>query len=232
MRNSRKVSGLFSDNSKPMQVINLGEKNSIANQFVAELRNVQIQTDRQRFRANLEKLGSIMAYEISKTLAYQSQVIQTPLAQTQTNLLHTQPILITVLRAGLPYFQGFQNFFDSAPAGFIGAYRKEGAEIKINLEYLATPDLTGQTVLLIDPMLATGKSIIRAVQELERHGKPVHIHVAALIAAPEGIEYVQQNLKLPATIWTFAMDEKLDHRFYIVPGLGDAGDLSFGEKLL
>lgn len=231
MRNSPKVSGLFSDNIKPMQVINLGEKNSIANQFVAELRNIQVQTDRLRFRANLEKLGSIMAYEISKTLVYQSQGIQTPLANIQTNVIQTQPVLITVLRAGLPYYQGFQNFFDSAPAGFIGAYRKEGAEIKINLEYLATPDLTGKTVILIDPMLATGKSIIRAVQELERHGKPAHIHVAALIAAPEGIKYIQDNLKHLATIWTFAVDEKLDHRSYIVPGLGDAGDLSYGEKI-
>ncbi|MCW5910016.1 MAG: uracil phosphoribosyltransferase [Cyclobacteriaceae bacterium] len=214
-----------------MQVINLGEQNSIANQFVAGLRDVNVQTDRLRFRTNLERLGTIMAYEISKRLPYQAQVIQTPLGTSSVNLINEQPVLITVLRAGLPYFQGFQNFFDAAPAGFIGAYRKEGAEIKINLEYLATPDLTDQTVILVDPMLATGKSIIRAAHELERHGKPKHIHVAALIAAPEGIRYVQDNLKHSATIWTFAIDEKLDSRFYIVPGLGDAGDLSFGEKL-
>jgi uracil phosphoribosyltransferase len=214
-----------------MQVINLGHQNSIANQFVAGLREVNIQTDRLRFRTNLERLGAIMAYEISKTLGYQSQQVQTPLAIMHTNVLQAQPILITVLRAGLPYLQGFQNFFDSAPAGFIGAYRKEGAEIKINLDYLATPELAGQTVILIDPMLATGKSIVRSVQELEQHGKPQHIHIAALIAAPEGIKFVQDNLKQAATIWTFAIDERLDHRFYIVPGLGDAGDLSFGEKL-
>jgi uracil phosphoribosyltransferase len=214
-----------------MQVINLGHQNSIANQFVAELRHVHVQQDRWRFRTNLERLGCIMAYEISKTLPYQQQTIQTPLAFANTNLLQVQPVLVTVLRASLPYYQGFQNFFDAAPAGFIGAYRKEGAEIKINLEYLATPDLTDQTVILIDPMLATGKSIMRAMHELERHGKPNHIHVAALIAAPEGIEYVQENLKHTATIWTFAIDEKLDHRSYIVPGLGDAGDLSFGEKI-
>ena len=214
-----------------MQVINLGQQNTIANQFVADLRDVAVQTDRLRFRTNLERLGVIMAYEVSKTLAYQPQSVQTPLTITHTNLLRAQPILITILRAGLPYFQGFQNFFDAAPAGFIGAYRKEGADIKINLEYLATPNLTDQTVIHIDPMLATGKSIIRAVQELERHGKPAHIHVAALIATPEGIKFVQDNLKHSATIWTFAIDEKLDHRFYIVPGLGDAGDLSFGEKI-
>lgn len=214
-----------------MQVINLGQQNSIANQFVAGLRDVRVQNDRLRFRTNVERLGAIMAYEISKILPYQQQPIQTPLASTSTKLLQTQPVLITVLRAGLPYFQGFQNFFDAAPAGFIGAYRKEGNEIKINLEYLATPDLTDQTVILIDPMLATGKSVIRSVQELQRHGNPAHIHVAVLIAAPEGIQFVQNNINCPATIWTFAVDEKLDHRSYIVPGLGDAGDLSFGEKL-
>ncbi|GIL22440.1 MAG: uracil phosphoribosyltransferase [Bacteroidota bacterium] len=214
-----------------MQIINLGEQHSIANQFVAELRDVHIQTDRLRFRTNLQRLGEIMAYEISRTLAYQQQTIQTPLALARANRLQKQPVLITVLRAGLPYYQGFQNYFDAAPAGFIGAYRKEGAEIKINLEYLATPDLTNQTLILIDPMLATGNSIIRSVNELERHGKPAHIHVAVLIAAPEGIRFVQDNLNYPATIWTFAIDEKLDPRSYIVPGLGDAGDLSFGEKL-
>ncbi|QLH34650.1 MAG: uracil phosphoribosyltransferase [Cyclobacteriaceae bacterium] len=212
-------------------MINLGKQHSIANQFVAELRDVHIQTDRLRFRANLQRLGEIMAYEISRTLAYQQQTIQTPLALVSANRLQQQPVLITVLRAGLPYYQGFQNYFDAAPAGFIGAYRKEGAEIKINLEYLATPDLTNQTLILIDPMLATGNSIIRSVNELECHGKPAHIHVAVLIAAPEGIRFVQDNLNYPATIWTFAVDEKLDHRSYIVPGLGDAGDLSFGEKL-
>lgn len=214
-----------------MQVINLGEQNSIANQFVTELRNVQVQTDRQKFRTNLEKLGAVMAYEISKQMSYQAHSIQTPLGITQANLIKNQPVLITVLRAGLPYFQGFQYFFDQAPSGFIGAYRKEGTEINIHLDYLAAPELAGSTVILIDPMLATGKSIVRAVQELERHGKPIHIHVAVLIAAPEGIRYLQDNLKSPATIWTFAIDEKLDHRFYIVPGLGDAGDLSFGEKI-
>jgi uracil phosphoribosyltransferase len=214
-----------------MQVINLGQQNSIANHFVAGLRDVRVQQDRLRFRSNLERLGAVMAYEISKTLPYRQQPIQTPLASTSANLLQALPVLITVLRAGLPYYQGFQNFFDAAPAGFIGAYRKEGAEIKINLEYLATPDLTDQTLILIDPMLATGKSIVRSVRELEQHGRPAHIHVAVLIAAPEGIQFVQDNLNYPATIWTFAIDEKLDHRSYIVPGLGDAGDLSFGEKL-
>ncbi|MBX2900534.1 MAG: uracil phosphoribosyltransferase [Cyclobacteriaceae bacterium] len=214
-----------------MQVNNLGTGNSVANQFLAGLRDVKMQADRQRFRSNLERLGSIMAYEVSKVLPYAPHALQTPLASTQVNLLTAQPVLISVLRAGLPYYQGFQNFFDAAPAGFIGAYRKEGAHVEINLEYLATPDLTGHTVVLIDPMLATGKSIIRSVRELNRHGKPAHIHIAVLVASPEGIAYLKQHLEQPATLWTFAIDIKLNDRFYIVPGLGDAGDLSFGEKI-
>ncbi len=214
-----------------MNLINLGEQNSIANQFLAEVRDASIQTDRLRFRKNLERLGEIMAYEISKKLKYKSQPIETPLTSTLANTLKTQPILITVLRAGLPYFQGFQNFFDRADSGFIGAYRKEDAvDIKIHLEYLAAPDLKDQEVVLVDPMLATGKSIIKSVNELILHGIPIHIHIATLIASPEGVRYVQENCSLPFTIWTFSVDEKLDDRFYIVPGLGDAGDLSFGKK--
>lgn len=215
-----------------MNLINLGDQNSIANQFLAEVRDITIQPDRMRFRKNLERLGEIMAYEISKTLTYQSHSIETPLIRTTAKRLNNLPVLITVLRAGLPYFQGFQNFFDQADAGFIGAYRKEGGEeIKIQLEYMATPDLNNKEVILIDPMLATGKSFIRSVNELLSHGTPHHLHIASLIASPEGVQYLRQNLAIPFTIWTFSLDEKLDTRFYIVPGLGDAGDLSFGEKL-
>jgi len=215
-----------------MNLINLGDQNSIANQFLAEVRDKSIQPDRMRFRKNLERLGEIMAYEISKRLKYQTQSIETPLTRTTVNKLENLPVLITVLRAGLPYFQGFQSFFDNADAGFIGAYRKEGGEeIKIQLEYMATPDLKNKEVILIDPMLATGKSFIRSVHELLSYGTPHHLHIASLIASPEGIQYIRENLTIPFTIWTFAVDEKLDTRFYIVPGLGDAGDLSYGEKL-
>ncbi len=214
-----------------MSLINLGEKPSIANQFLNEIRDKNNQLDRMRFRRNLERMGEIMAYEISKTLVYEECTVNSPLASLVSRKLKEQPILLTVLRAGLPYFQGFLNYFDQVDAGFIGAYRKEGAEIEINLEYLATPELEGRNVILIDPMLATGKSFVRSIHALMKHGKPAHIHLASLIASPEGIEYIKADLKIPFTIWTFSVDEKLDTRFYIVPGLGDAGDLSFGNKI-
>jgi uracil phosphoribosyltransferase len=215
-----------------MSLINLGTNDSIANQFLAQVRDKEIQADRMRFRTNLERLGEIMAYEISRKLRYEPRSFDTPLKSTIINQLKSQPVLVTVLRAGLPYFQGFLNYFDDADAGFVGAYRTENTEdIKINFDYLAAPGIDGKQLILVDPMLATGKSFIRSVNELVRHGTPNHIHIASLIASPEGIEYINANLKLPFTIWTFSVDEKLDSRFYIVPGLGDAGDLSYGEKL-
>lgn len=215
-----------------MELINLGGYPSIADQFLSEIRDLEKQSDRQRFRNNMNRLGEIMAYEISKKLKYQAQQVTTPLATAQVSVLAEQPVLITVLRAGLPYFQGFLKYFDQADAGFIGAYRKEGeTEIKINFDYLATPSLNDRTLILIDPMLATGKSFIRSVNELTRHGSPKHIHIASLITSPEGVRLLQANMKLPYTLWTFSVDEKLDSRYYIVPGLGDAGDLSYGEKL-
>lgn len=215
-----------------MSLIILGDQHSIANQFLNEIRDKEKQQDRMRFRKNMERMGEIMAYEISKKLSYADCEVTSPLASLQSVTLKTQPVIITVLRAGLVYFQGFINYFDQSEAGFIGAYRKEGGEeISINLEYLAAPSLEGREVILIDPMLATGKSFVRSVSAMLTHGRPRHLHVASLIASPEGIKYVQENLNVSYTLWTFAVDEKLDSRFYIVPGLGDAGDLSFGEKL-
>lgn len=213
-------------------VYNLSEKNSIANQFLIELRDCNKQQDAMRFRKNVERLGSIMAYEISKNLAYTKTKINTPLGSVEQNIIETPPVLVTVLRAGLPYFEGFINFFDSSEGGFIGAYRKEDeAEVTINLEYLATPSLAGRDVILIDPMLATGRSFIKSVQSLMRHGHPRHFYLASLIAAPEGIQYIKENMFASFSIWTFSIDEKLNDKFYIVPGLGDAGDLSYGQKL-
>lgn len=215
-----------------MSLIILGEHQSIANQFLNEIRDKEKQLDRMRFRKNMERMGEIMAYEISKKLDYKVCTVTSPLASLKSVTLKAQPTIITVMRAGLVYFQGFLNYFDQADAGFIGAYRKEDEEeIKINLEYLATPGLTGKEVILVDPMLATGMSFVRSVNALMCHGQPGHLHIAALIASPEGVKYIQENLNIPHTLWTFAVDEKLDSRFYIVPGLGDAGDLSFGEKL-
>lgn len=215
-----------------MSLIILGDQHSIANQFLNEIRDKEKQQDRMRFRKNMERMGEIMAYEISKKLSYADCQVTSPLASLKSVTLKTQPVIITVLRAGLVYFQGFMNYFDQSEAGFIGAYRKEGGEeISINLEYLAAPSLEGREVILIDPMLATGKSFVRSVSAMLTHGRPSHLHIASLIASPEGIKYVQENLNVSHTLWTFAVDEKLDSRFYIVPGLGDAGDLSYGDKL-
>lgn len=215
-----------------MFILNL--QKSLANQFLADLRDVNQQTDRLRFRQNLERLGEIIAYEISKELMYSSSSVQTPIQETKVELLVSQPVIVPILRAAVPFFQGFLNYFDRADCGFIGAYRRESEEQKSDVEidfgYLATPDITGKEVILVDPMLATGKSFVEAFIHLLEKGKPSKIHVAAVIAAPEGIEYINQHLTIAHKIWICALDEKLNDKFYIVPGLGDAGDLAFGPK--
>lgn len=197
------------------------------------MRDISIQKDRMRFRKNLERLGEILAYEISKSLDFKDQQIATPLAMTRMSVPSSQLVLVSVLRASLPFYQGFLNFFDSAESGFIGAFRNEteSGEIIINLNYHASPSLEGKVVILADPMLATGKSIVRTLDTLVSHGTPAMIHIAALFAAPEGIKYIEENLNLPYKLWLGTLDEKLNHLSYIVPGLGDAGDLAFGEKL-
>lgn len=212
-------------------IFNIGSTHSIANHFLQALRDPILQQDKARFRKNVEKLGEIMAYEISKKLTFDPVRIQTPLGQINSHLLSQKPVLITVLRAGLPYFNGFLNYFEESDCGFIGAYRKEENEISIQLDYLATPTLENRTVILIDPMLATGKSFVRSIEALSKHGTPAHIHVASLVAAPEGIDYLEKNSKTPHTLWTFSVDDHLNHQSYIVPGLGDAGDLCFGDKV-
>jgi uracil phosphoribosyltransferase len=212
-------------------IFNLGETNSIANDFLNSLRDPVLQQDRARFRKNIERLGEIMAYEISKKLVFEAHTLRTVLGEAKTHLLATQPVLVTVLRAGLPYFNGFQHFFDKSDCGFIGAYRKEEEELTVQLDYLAAPSLNDRTLILIDPMLATGKSFVRSIEALHKHGIPSHIHIASLIAAPEGIDYLQKNIKTAYTLWTFSIDKALNHQSYIVPGLGDAGDLCFGDKL-
>lgn len=211
----------------------LNQQNTIASQFIAELRNVQTQHDRLRFRRNMERLGEILAYEISKSLDYQEVSVQTPLSNIKVAQLVDQPVLIGILRAALPFYQGFLNYFDQADSGFIGAYRKpeEAAEIEIDLLYKAAPSITGKDVILIDPMLATGKSILVSIKDLLKNGNPKMIHIAGVIAAPEGVQYLQQNIDVPFKIWLGALDQKLNDRSYIVPGLGDAGDLCFGDKL-
>lgn len=210
----------------------LNRQNSIGNQYLLELRDKNIQQNRERFRRNVERLGELMAYEISKKFEYQPKQVETPLGTSTVHISTDNPVLITVLRAGLPYFIGFQHIFGEADCGFIGAYRKESeANLTITLDYLATPSLEGRTVILVDPMLATGQSVVKAVNALLKHGKPKHVHVAALVAAPEGVALLSKNLTVAYDVWTWALDEKLNELHYIVPGLGDAGDLSFGEKL-
>lgn len=211
----------------------LTSNNSIANHFIAELRDVKIQQDSMRFRKNLERLGEVLAYEISKTLSYQSTEIQTPLAIATSNLLLNQPVLVTILRAGLPFHQGFVNVFDKAENAFIGAYRgKHGADesFEVEMDYLASPDLTDKTIILIDPMLATGKSLLKSYQALLKHGKPQKVIISSAIAAPEGIKFLQENIP-EAELFIATVDECLNEKYYIVPGLGDAGDLAYGLKL-
>jgi uracil phosphoribosyltransferase len=210
----------------------LNHHHSIANQFLLELRDARKQQDRMRFRKNLERLGEILAYELSKKLEYTLTEAVTPLGKTSIHVLKEQPVMITILRAGLPFFQGFMNFFDQADSAFIGAYRQEDENhLTIKLGYVATPSLENRVAVLIDPMLATGRSVIDSVDAFLRNGSPRHLHIVSLVAAPEGIEYLKKNLKLPFSLWTCAIDEKLNDQYYIVPGLGDAGDLSFGTKL-
>ncbi|MCH2044944.1 MAG: uracil phosphoribosyltransferase [Saprospiraceae bacterium] len=215
-----------------MQVHHLGQDNTLANQFVAELRNTNIQNDRMRFRKNLERLGNIAAYEISKVLEYTTQNIETPLGIAQTDLPTQQPVIATILRAGLPFHQGVLSFFDQADNAFISAYRRHHKDgtFEINMEYVSCPDLTDRTLILCDPMLATGASLEMAVRELAEMYEPKAIHIATIIAAADGIEHLKRTLPF-ADLWTFAIDAELTARSYIVPGLGDAGDLAFGPKI-
>jgi uracil phosphoribosyltransferase len=213
----------------------LDKKNSIANHYLYQLRDIEVQKDRLRFRKNLERLGEIMAYEISKSLTFYQTSVKTPLGNSSVELIKNQPVLISVLRAAIPFYQGFLNFFDNSDSGFIGAYRKgetsDSKDIEIDYLYQAAPSIDGKEVIIIDPMLATGKSVVKTIENLKRHGKPSKIHIAGVIAAPEGIDFLQKNVKIPIEIWICSLDEKLNDKSYIIPGLGDAGDLSFGEKL-
>lgn len=213
-------------------VFNLSEQNSVANHFLSELRDKSLQQDSMRFRKNLERLGEIMAYEVSKSMQYATHTFETPLGKSRINVLKAQPVLATILRAGLPFFQGFLNFFDQAESAFIGAYRQEGGkELSVKLNYVTSPSLKGKVVILIDPMLATGKSITDSIKQLVKWGQPEHIHIVSLVAAPEGIKHLAEEVSEKYSLWTCAIDEHLNLQFYIVPGLGDAGDLSFGEKI-
>lgn len=211
----------------------LSENQTVANHFIAELRDLELQKDRARFRNNLERLGSVLAYEISKTLTYENVNIPTQLGVSSTELIVEQPVLISILRAGVPFYQGFLNYFDQADSAFVGAYRgkyTENHNFEIELYYVASPNLEGKTVILIDPMLATGKSFVLTYQNLLKYGRPKKVHVASAIGSQAGVDLI--NKEIPeVTLWLGALDDSLNQKSYIVPGLGDAGDLSFGEKV-
>jgi uracil phosphoribosyltransferase len=215
-----------------MELINLSYQNSLLQQYVSELRDVNLQKDRMRFRKNIERIGQIMAYEISKTMQWKTIEVTTPLGKHQSTRLAEQPVLATILRAGLSMHSGLLSFFDEADCAFISAYRKHTSdtEFDIVVEYLASPDINDKVVLLIDPMLATGQSIELTYKALLRYGKPKQLHVVSLIASKPGIDYLMNNLR-GHTLWIAAVDDALNEHGYIVPGLGDAGDLSFGEKM-
>ena len=213
----------------------LNRHKSVASQFLAELRDVTIQNDRLRFRRNLERLGEIMAYEISKEMDFQVVTLQTPLESTEEHTLEQQPVVISIMRAAMPLFQGVINYFDRADCGFVGAFRKEMADgipaVEIDFSYMATPNIEGKEVILVDPMLATGKSLVESLSHLFKNGTPSKIHIVSVIAAPEGINYIKEKLSIDHKFWIGALDEKLNDEFFIVPGLGDAGDLAYGPKL-
>jgi len=204
---------------------------SVANHFLAELRDVSKQRDSLRFRRNLQRLGEIMAYRISAHLSYTNQSVTTPLGTCEGKLLHDFPVLATVLRAGLPFHQGFLNYFDQSPSAFAAAYRIEGtAQVQVQVDYLSAPSLDERVLILVDPMLASGKSLVQTYRAMLRFGTPRQVHIAAVIASPEGVAYVTSEIP-EATLWVASIDEGLNAQAYIVPGLGDAGDLSYGSKL-
>ncbi|MCF6263801.1 MAG: uracil phosphoribosyltransferase [Xanthomonadales bacterium] len=218
------------------KVRNLSTVDSALNAYLAEIRDKNIQKDSLRFRRNMERAGEIIAYEISKTLTYITQPITTPLGTSNCRVLEQQPVLATILRAGLVMHQGFLNVFDGAENAFISAYRKHHGDgnsdsFEVVVEYLASPTIDGKTVILCDPMLATGASMVLAYKALLERGKPKHIHIATVIASEAGISFAQENLPENITIWAAAIDSELTPRSYIVPGLGDAGDLAYGEKV-
>ena len=218
-----------------IEIINLEKTPSLLNRYMRELRDVTIQNDPLRFRRNLERVGEIMAYEISKRLDYQENEIDTPLAKTRVKEHSDQIVLATILRAGLPFHHGFLNYFDHAENAFVSAYRKykeKGDKFDVLVEYLASPDINGKTLIIVDPMLATGSSMELGYRALLNNGTPARIHVASVIASQQAVDYVAKVFpQYNTTIWTASIDPEINSHSYIVPGLGDAGDLAFGVKI-
>ena len=210
----------------------LSDQFSLGNTWINELRNVELQNDRMKFRRNMERIGEIAAFEISKGLEVKEMEIATPLDKIQVKEIAVQPVITTILRAGVPLFQGILNYFDKADCGFVAAYRKHDANgyFSIKQDYLTCPNIDGRPLIVADPMLATGASLIEAIKDLLNHGKPTQLHIVAAIASKQGVETIQKEYP-DAQIWVGVIDENLTSKGYITPGLGDAGDLSYGEKL-
>lgn len=217
-----------------MIIHHLQENNSILNKFILEIRDVTIQKDSLRFRRNIERIGEILGYELSKKLSYSNVDIKTPLGASREKLISNNVVLCSILRAGLPLHQGLLNYFDDAENAFISAYRhhpNNDAAFKIVVEYFATPIIENKTLLLADPMLATGQSLVAVLEAIKKYGEPKEIHIVAVIGAKDGIEFIKDKFPKNTHLWIAAIDEELNDKGYILPGLGDAGDLAFGEKL-
>lgn len=216
-----------------MEIINFAETPSLMSQYMSELRDKEVQKDMLRFRRNLERIGEIMAYEISKRLNYERRQVQTPLAAAACDQLNEQPVLATIFRAGIPFHQGFLAYFDQAQNAFVSAYRKyrEKDSFDVFIEYIASPKIEGKTLIIADPMLATGSSMELSYRALLTKGEPTHIHIASVIASQKAIDYVSEVFPAEkTTVWVGAIDPELNPHSYIVPGLGDAGDLAYGVK--
>jgi len=217
-----------------MEINILNKTDSVANNFMRDVRDKNIQKDRMRFRRNLERVGEVMAYEFSKTLNYEEQVVETPFGKSKLSLPTNDLVVISIMRAGIPFHQGFLNYFDDIDSGFIGAYRDKSGDIDnvlINLDYFKSPHLEDKEVIILDPMLATGKSLNRAIASILANGKPMKIHIISMLSSVMGLANVQSSNSFHGSIWIYALDDKLDENSYIIPGLGDAGDLAYGEKM-
>ncbi len=217
-----------------MYIHNLSEENSLLNSFIAQIRDKSTQKDRMRFRRNIERIGEVIGYEMSKSFSYKKKNISTPLGESSISLFNNDIVVCSILRAGIPLHNGLLNYFDMAENAFISAYRKhekQSSSFDIHVEYLASPDLNNKSLILADPMLATGKSLVATYKALQKCGTPKELHLVSVIGSKEGIAYISQNFPENTHLWIAAIDEMLNEKGYIIPGLGDAGDLAFGEKL-
>ena len=212
----------------------LNKENTILNKFIAQIRDREVQCDSMRFRRNLERVGEVMSYEISRTLDYKTQIVETPLGEAAVEMISDKIVVATIMRAGLPMHQGFLNYFDDAESAFVSTYRKSSKDgsFKVKVEYVSSCNFEGKTLILVDPLLATGTSLVLAYEALiAKGGEPNHTHIATVVASEQGLDYVKQHLPSRSmTLWVGAVDAELTSRSYIVPGIGDAGDLAYGEK--